>query len=131
MSRDDRKHGVIDEGKYTKISSKIKWTDKEYHVQDNADVSQKYVKIYCDTNQFPTLPFCGSHPKPHGERGLGNHYHLRFDPNLVRGICAIFRIPCACVTCTSQTLDFRYSVNKKGMLPTCNQLYLLVSSGPI
>ena len=48
---------------------KIKWTDREYHVQDNDDVPHKYVKNYCDTNQFPTLPFCGSHPKPHGARG--------------------------------------------------------------
>ena len=31
-----------------------KYTDREYHVQDNADVAQKYVKIYCDNNQFPT-----------------------------------------------------------------------------
>ena len=48
---------------------KIKWTDREYHVQDNDDVPHKYVKNYCDTNQFPTLPFCSSHPKPHGARG--------------------------------------------------------------
>ena len=26
----------------------------------------RYVKMYCNTNQFPTLPYCGSHPKPHG-----------------------------------------------------------------
>ena len=57
--------------------------------------------MYCDTNQFPTLPFCGSNPKPHGSRVLGKHYHLRFDTNLGHGICAIFRIPCACVACTS------------------------------
>ena len=71
-----------------------------YHVQDNTDVAHKYVKMYCDTNQFPTLPFCGSHPKPHGEIRLGKHYHLRFDPNKGYSICAIHRIPCACVTCT-------------------------------
>ena len=59
------------------------------------------MKIYCDTNQLPTLPFCGSHPKPHGERGLGKHYNLRFDPNLGHGICAIRRIPCDYSTCTS------------------------------
>ena len=57
--------------------------------------------MYFDTNQFPTLPFFGSHPKPHGERGLGKHYRLSFDPNLGHGICEIFRIPCACVACTS------------------------------
>ena len=59
------------------------------------------MKIYCDTNQFPTLTFCGSYPKPHGSRGLGKHYHLRFDPNIGHGICKICRIPCACVACTS------------------------------
>ena len=57
LSKEHRKHRVIDQGKYKKIASKIKLTDREYHVQNNADVSQKYVKIYCDTNQFPTLPF--------------------------------------------------------------------------
>ena len=86
--------------KYRKIYMKIKWIDRQYHVQDNADVAHKYVKMYCYTNQFPTLPFCGSHPKPHGARGLGKNYLLRFHPNLVHGICAIRRIPCACVVCT-------------------------------
>ena len=57
--------------------------------------------MYCDTNQLPTLLFCGSHPKPHGARGLGKNYHLHFDPNLGNGIYAIRRIPCACVACTS------------------------------
>ena len=56
--------------------------------------------MYCDTNQFPALPFCGSHPKPHGARGLINHCNLRFDPKLDHGICAIRRIPCSCVACT-------------------------------
>ena len=53
--------------------------------------------MYCDTNQ----PFFCPHPKPHGARGLSKHYHLRFDPKLGHGICAICRIPCACVGCTS------------------------------
>ena len=66
LSKDNRKHGVIDQGKYRKISSKIKWSYREYHVKDNADLSHKYVKMYCDANQFPTLPFFCSHPKPHG-----------------------------------------------------------------
>ena len=78
-----------------------KWIERKYHIQDNADVELKYVKMYCNTNQFPTLPFCGPHSKPHGARGLGKHYHLRFDPKLGMGKCAILRIPCACVACTS------------------------------
>ena len=78
-----------------------RWTDRQYHIQDNADVAQKAVKFYCDTNQFPTLPVCGPHPKPHGARGLSKNHHLCFDPKLVHGICEIFRILCAGVSCTS------------------------------
>ena len=57
--------------------------------------------MHCNTNQFPELPFCGPHSKPHGTRGLSKQYHLRFDPKLGNGVCAIGRIPCACVACTS------------------------------
>ena len=53
MSKDHQKHGIIDQRKYRKICSKIKWTDIDYHVQDNADVSNKDVRMYCDTNQSP------------------------------------------------------------------------------
>ena len=101
MSKDNLKHGVIGQGKDRKRSSKRKWTDRQYHVQDNSDVSHKDMKMYCDTNQFPALTFCGSHTKPCGARGLGKHYHLCFDPNLGHGICEICRIPCDCVACTS------------------------------
>ena len=76
-----------------------KWTDRQYHVQDNADVAHQYVRMYCNTNQFPELPFCGPHYKPHGTKGLSKHYHLRFDPKLVNGVCEILRIPFACVAC--------------------------------
>ena len=54
-SKDYHKHGAIYQVKYRKRPGKIKWTDIEYHVQDNADVAHKDVNIYCDTNQFPTL----------------------------------------------------------------------------
>ena len=54
----------------------------------------------CNTNKFPALPFCGPHSKTHGARGLSNHYHLRFDPKLGMGVCAICLIPCAYVACT-------------------------------
>ena len=77
-----------------------KWTDIQYHVQDNAAVELKYVKMSCNTNQFPELSFCGPNSKPRGAWGLGNHHHLRFDPKLGMGICAILHIPCACVACT-------------------------------
>ena len=59
------------------------------------------MKLYCDTNQFLPLPFCGPHPKPRGARGASKHYNLRFDPELGHGICKIRRIPCACFVCPS------------------------------
>ena len=77
-----------------------KFTYKQYHVQYNADVEHKYVKIYCNTNQFPSLPFCDPPSKLHGARGLSNHYHLHFDPKLAMGECEICRVPCACVAFT-------------------------------
>ena len=101
LSKENSKHGIIDKGNYRKISSKRKWTDREYHVQDNADVAHKYLKMYCDTNQFLTLPFCGSHKNHHGAKGLSKHYHLRFDPKLGHGIFEIDHILCAYIACTS------------------------------
>ena len=77
-----------------------KWTDRQYHVQDNADVSHQYVRIYCNTNQFPALSFCDPYSKPHGARGYSKHYHSRFDTKLGMGICTTLRITCACVACT-------------------------------
>ena len=59
------------------------------------------MEIYFDTNQFPALPYCGPRPNNHRARGFINHYRLSFYPKLVLGICAIRRIPCACVACTS------------------------------
>ena len=100
MSKDNRKHGPIDQRKYRKIACKIKWIDREYHVQDKDDVTDKEVKIYCDTNQSPELTFCGPHPRPHGKRGLSKHYHLLFEPKIDNGVCAIHRIPWDCVVCT-------------------------------
>ena len=78
-----------------------KWTEIKYHVQDNADLELKDVKIYCNTNQFLELLFSGPHSKPHGARWLSKHYHLRFDPKLGMGVCAIRRIPCDFVACAS------------------------------
>ena len=78
----------------------IKWTERKYHVKDNASVELKDVKMYCNTNQFLTLTLCGPHSKPHGARGLSKHYHFLFDPKLGMEVCAIRRIPFACVSCT-------------------------------
>ena len=85
LEGEHRKNGAIDQGKSRKRFMEIKWTEGKYHVQDNASVELKDVKMYCNTNKFPSLPFCGPHSKPHGSRGLSNHYHLRFDPKLDMG----------------------------------------------
>ena len=58
------------------------------------------VRIYYNKNQFPALPFCGPHSKPHGARGLSKHFNLRFYQKIGNGICEICRIPCAFVACT-------------------------------
>ena len=84
-----------------KNDSKIKCTYREYHVQENADVANKEVKMYCNKKQFPVLPFCVPHPNPHGARGFSKHSNLRLYPKQGDGICAIFCIKCACVTCIS------------------------------
>ena len=78
---------------------KKKCIDIQYHVQNNYDVAHKYVRIYCNKNKFLSLPFCGPHFKHHGARGMSKHYHFRFDPKLGNGVCVIWRIPCARVTC--------------------------------
>ena len=78
-----------------------KLTDRQYRVQDNAAVELKDVNIYCNTNQFPKSSFCGTHYKPYGARRFSKHQHLRFYPKLGMVVCAICRIPCACVACTS------------------------------
>ena len=78
-----------------------KWTDRQYHVQDNADFSHQDVRMYCNINKFSALYFCGAHSKSHGTRGLIKHHNFRFYPRLGNGICAISRIPCSCVACTS------------------------------
>ena len=75
LEGEHHKNGVIDQGKPRKIFMNRKWTEIKYHVQDNADVELKDVTMYCNTNKFPTLPFCGPNTKPHGARGLGKNYH--------------------------------------------------------
>ena len=85
LEGEHRKNGFIDQGKSGKRFMNRKWAEIKYHVQDNVSVELKYVKMYRNTNQLPTLPFCGPHSKPRGARGLGKHYHLRFDPKLGMG----------------------------------------------
>ena len=85
LEGEHRKNGAIDQGRSRKRFMEIKWTEIKYHVQDNADLKHKYVKMYCNTNQFPELSFCVPHSKPHGARGVGKDYHLLFDPKLDMG----------------------------------------------
>ena len=60
---------------------------------------EKY--IHQKRASYDGTTFCGPHYKPHGTRGMSNHYHLRFDTKLGNGVCAIRCIPCDCVACTS------------------------------
>ena len=83
------KYGVMDQGKDIKHSSKLKWGERDYHVQDSKDVSYTSFKISCETTQFPVFSFCGSYPKPHGVIGLSKHYNLRLDPKFGHGKCEI------------------------------------------
>ena len=78
-----------------KRASKIKWTYREYHVQESKYVHHKSVKISRASTQFPALPFCGPHEKPHVLRGLSKDDHLRLNPRLVNGKCAVRFIPCS------------------------------------
>ena len=106
-----------------------KWTDRQYHVQYNADVARKDVKMYRNTNKFPELLFSGPHYKPHGARGLSKYYHFRFEPKLRNDVYAIFRLPCAFVACKSML----YKPWMSGIplkiitLLTCHQVHLLAS----
>ena len=40
LSKYHCKNGVTNQGRYRKRASKKKWTDREYHVQDNDDVEK-------------------------------------------------------------------------------------------
>ena len=99
LTKEHCQKGIIDQGKLKTMERK--WTDIQYHVQYNADVEHQDVRMYCNKNQFSAVSFCGPNSKPHGARELSKHYHFRFDPKLGNCICAILRIPCPCVACTS------------------------------
>ena len=44
LTKDNRKNCVIDQGKYKIIFMGGKWTDRQYHVQNNYNVSHKIVR---------------------------------------------------------------------------------------
>ena len=92
----------------TKNRQEKKCKKRKYHVQKDEDVAHKYVKMFCNTNQFSVLPFCGPHMKPHGVCRLNNHYHMCLDTKLCHRTCAIYLIPCTCTQCT-HVLDKPYT----------------------
>ena len=63
-------------------------------MQEDVDGVHKYLSMFCDTNQFPSLPFCASYTKPHGVRRLSKYYHMLFDTQIGHGTCEIRQIPC-------------------------------------
>ena len=80
---------MIDQEKYRKQENKCKQIEHYYHVQENNDVTYKGVKMLCNTTQFPPLPLCGKHVKPHLLRGMRKKYHMRLYPKLGHGTCEI------------------------------------------
>ena len=66
LEEEHRQNGVIDQGKPRKIFMERKWTERKYHVQDNAVVD---VNNYCNKNQLPALPFLWSKLQTSWRRG--------------------------------------------------------------
>ena len=46
LTKEHLKNVVFDQGKNNKLFTERKWTDIQYHVQDNADVANKDVIMY-------------------------------------------------------------------------------------
>ena len=69
LKKKHRKYGVIDQGKYKKRFMERKYTDRQYHVQDNAAVEQQYVKIYCNTSHSHNYFFMVHIPNLMAQRG--------------------------------------------------------------
>ena len=53
LEEEHRLNDAIYQGKPRKIFTERKWIERKYHVQDNASVGLKYVKLYCNTNKYP------------------------------------------------------------------------------
>ena len=90
----------------------------------------RIVKMFFNTKHFPSLPFCGTHTKPHGVRGSSKHYHMLFDPKLGHETSEIRIIPCACVECMSVLVKpwvCDLTPQKTTLPPTCNRVHILAS----
>ena len=70
-------------------------------MQGDSDIPHKYLNMFCDTNQFPSLQLFVPHTKPNGIRGLIKNYLFWFNTRLGYGICEIGQITCICVECMS------------------------------
>ena len=53
LFRESLKNGKIDHGENKKRTSKQKWNNRDYHVQNKDDVEHQHVKIFCGMAQFP------------------------------------------------------------------------------
>ena len=54
MTKEHRKNGFIDQGKYKKRFMERKCIDIQYHAQDDSDVAHKDVIMYC-TKSIPGI----------------------------------------------------------------------------
>ena len=70
ISDPTRAHGLLDQGKYRRLDSKFKWTDREYHVQHRKYLPQTSVKMSCYKTQVPELTFYSPNTKHHGVKGV-------------------------------------------------------------
>ena len=52
--------------------------------------------------KFPRHPVAAEKFKMRGRNTIILHYNYRVDPGLCKGVCVIFRIPCACTACVDQ-----------------------------
>ena len=98
-----------------------KWIERNYHVQDNASVELKDVKIIVTQINSQHYPSVVHITNLMAQWGMGKNYHLRFDPKLGMGVCAIRCIPCTCVACTKM-------MDKPCIFGIpCHQVHLLAS----
>ena len=87
LSYPTRAHVFLYQSKDIKHSSKRKWTECEYHVQDRRYVPHTSMKMLYVTTQLLEQTFFGPHAELHGVRWLSEHYHFRLYPKLVHATC--------------------------------------------
>ena len=55
-----------------------------------------------DYQKFPRHPVAANKFEIRVRNNIILNHHYRFDPELSKGVCDIFRIPCACTYCVAQ-----------------------------